>query len=219
LVYNSVHLLGLNAETTVGPLALDGFVAAQFGEVEATQKDLTAYAASVGAKMKAGKGTLRGDLLYTSGDDGKSSSKTHAWQATNNQFALSESGYYANEMVILGRDKNAFTNDNAIVMDANNSNHGVIFAAAGYDLPLSDKLNCSANLGFAWNESSRATDKNSDKFLGTEVNAELSYKPVSSVTLSARAAYVFLGDFYKNAAVNGTPDNPYDFKLLAKYSF
>lgn len=210
--YNSVHMLGVNAETAAGPLTLDGFVAAQFGEVEASQKDLTAFAGSVGAKMKLGKGTLRGDLLYTTGDDGANTSKSHAWQST-----AGESGYYNNEMAILGRDKNAFTLDNAIVYDANNRNHGVIFAAAGYDMPLSDKLNCSANLGFAWNEAKKAGEK--DKFLGTEVNAELSYKPVSSVTLSARGAYVVLGDFYKNAATNGTPDNPYDFKLLAKYSF
>ena len=213
----TIHLLGVNAEAEVGAVALDGFLAAQFGEVESAQKDLSAYAASVGAKVKAGKGTLRGDVLYTSGDDGKSGSKNHAWQSINNTGNYSETGYYAHEMVILGRDKNATTIDNAIVMNANNANHGVIFLAAGYDLPLSSKLTGSANLGLAWNETKRTGEN--DKFLGTEINAELSYKPVSSVTLSARGAYVFLGDFYKNTAVNGTPDNPYDFKLLARYSF
>ena len=60
---------------------------------------------------------------------------------------------------------------------------------------------------------------NSNQFLGTEINAELAYKVVENVTLSARGAYVFLGDFYKDVATNGTPDDPYDFKLLAKYAF
>lgn len=215
----TIHVLGVNAEAEVGKVTLDGFLAAQFGEVEAVQKDLSAYAASVGAKVKAGKGTLRGDALYTSGDDGKSGTKNHAWQSINNTGNYSETGYYAHEMVILGRDKYATTIDNAIVMNANNADHGVIFLTAGYDQPLSSKLTGSANLGLAWNESSRPTDKNSDKFLGTEVNAELVYKALDNVTISARGAYVFLGDFYKNTATNGTPDNPYDFKLVAKYSF
>lgn len=214
----TVHVIGVNAEAEVGAVTLDGFLAGQFGEVEAAQKDLSAYAASVGAKVKVGKGTLRGDALYTSGDNGAAgNSKNHAWQSVNNTGNYSETGYYAHEMVILGRDKNATTLDNAIVMNANNADHGVIFLAAGYDLPLASKLTGSANLGLAWNETKRAGEN--DKFLGTEVNAELVYKVLDSVTLSARGAYVFLGDFYKNAATNGTPDNPYDFKLLAKYSF
>lgn len=210
---DTVHMLGLNAEAELGAVTLDGFIATQFGQVEVTDRDLAAYAASVGAKVKLGKGLLRTDLLYTSGDNGNPvfDRKSHAWQST-----AYESGYYANEMVILGRDKNAFTLDNAIVYDANNQNRGVIFAAVGYDMPLSSKLNGSANVGFAWNDK---VSYGENKFLGTEVNAELVYKATDSVSLSARGAYVVLGDFYKNATTNGTPDNPYDFKLIAKYSF
>lgn len=214
----SIHLLGVNAEAEVGAVALDGFLAAQFGEVESSQKDLSAYAASIGAKTKLGKGTLRGDLLYTSGDNGTSATKSHAWQSISGTSNYTEAGYYAHEMVILGRDKYATTIDNAIVMDANNANHGVIFATLGYDQPLSSKLTGSANLGFAWNETKRGAEK--DKFLGTEVNAELVYKATDAVSISTRAAYVFLGDFYKNVALGGnTPDNPYDIKIVAKYSF
>jgi len=219
-VDSSVHMLGLNFETVAGPLNLNGFVAGQFGEVEANQKDLSAYAASLGANMKAGKGTLRCDLLYATGDDGTNSSKSHAWQSVSSpRVGSDESGYYANEMVILGRDKNAFTIDNAIVYDANNQNRGVLFLAAGYDLPFSDKLTGSANLGAAMTDTNQAGDKNGNQYLGTEINAELVYKFVENVTLSARGAYVFLGDFYEDVALNGTPDDPYDFKLLVKYAF
>lgn len=217
---SNVHMIGVNAETAAGPLMLNGFIVAQIGEVDGMndfapgkQKDLTAFAASLGANMKVGKGTLRGDLLYATGDDGKDDNKSHAFQSVSY-----ESGYYANEMVILGRDKNAFTLDNAIVYDTNNQNRGVVFLSAGYDMPLSDKLNCSTNLGFAWTETNRTGD-NGNQFLGTEINAELAYKVVENVTLSARGAYVFLGDFYKDVATNGTPDDPYDFKLLARYAF
>jgi len=219
-VDSTVHVIGLNFESVAGPLNLNGFVAGQFGEVEAAQKDLSAFAASLGANMKAGKGTLRCDLLYATGDDGTNSSKSHAWQSVfSPKVGSDESGYYANEMVILGRDKNAFTIDNAIVYDANNQNRGVLFLAAGYDMPFSDKLTGSANLGAAMTDTNRAGDKNSNQYLGTEINAEVVYTFAPNVTLSARGAYVLLGDFYQGAALNGTPDNPYDFKLLARYAF
>jgi hypothetical protein len=218
---SNVHMIGVNAETVAGPLNLNGFIAAQFGEVDGMsdfvpgkQKDLTAFAASLGANMKVGKGTLRGDLLYASGDDGKDDDESNAFQSVPY-----ESGYYANEMVILGRDKNAFTLDNAIVYNANNQNRGVVFLSTGYDMPLSDKLNCSANLGFALTDTNRTGD-NGNQYLGTEINAELVYSLIPNVTLSARGAYVFLGDFYKDVATNNeTPDDPYDFKLLARYAF
>jgi len=220
-VDSTVHMLGLNFETVAGPVNLNGFVAGQFGEVEAAQKDLTAFAASLGGNMKAGKGTLRFDALYASGDDGEDSSESNAWQSvvSTSTRDTDESGYYANEMVILGRDKNAFTIDNAIVYTANNKNHGVLFLAAGYDMPFSDKLTGSANLGAAMTDTNRAGDRNSNQYLGTEINAEVVYTLTPNVTLSARGAYVFLGDFYQDAALNGTPDDPYDFKLLARYAF
>jgi len=209
---DSIHLLGINAETAAGPLSLSGFVVGQFGEVTAAQKDLTAFAANIGGSLPLGKGTLRSEFLYASGDSGSNPTKSKAFQSV--PF---ESGYYANEMVLLGRDKNALTIDNAIVYDANNKDHGVIFLSAGYDLPLSQKLSCSTNVGFAWNAKKKATE--TSKYLGTEVNAEAGYKVNDAVTLSARAGYVFLGDYYDNYAANGTPDNPYDIKLIAKISF
>lgn len=219
---DNIHMIGVNAETVAGSLAINGFVVGQYGEVDAEHKDLSAYAASLGASMQLGKGTLRGDILYATGDKGTSSSKSHAFQST-----AYEGGYYANEMVILGRDKNAFTNDNAIVYDANNRDQGVYFGSIGYDMPLSDKLSASCNLGFASiaqeNESKPRnimTGKtNSSNYLGTEVNAEAGYKVSDNMSFSARAGYVFLGDYYKNISANGTPDNPYDLKLIAKFSF
>ena len=58
-------------------------------------------------------------------------------------------GFYDNEMIILSRDKNATTIDNAIVYDVNNGNQGVIFGSLGYDYPFSAKFSGSVNAGFA----------------------------------------------------------------------
>lgn len=204
-----VHMLGLNAEKTMGNLTLDGFAAYQFGKDRATGIERSAFAANVGARYKIAKDTLRGEFLYVSGD--KDNSSKHAFYTPAN-FGYSESGFYNSEMVILGRDKFAMTNDNAIVYDANNRNQGVIFASVGYDHPFSDKLAGSVNAGFAAvEEKNTAVDS---KYLGTEVNAELAYKLMDNITVTARGGYVFLGDYFSSSA-----DNPYDVKLIARYSF
>jgi hypothetical protein len=130
-------------------------------------------------------------------------------------------------MVILGRDKNAYTTDNAIVYNSNNKNQGVIGGYIGYDLPINAKLTTAFNAGFAAvakennNKpinigTGRVNDSN---YLGTEINAEATYQLFENLSFSTRVAYVFLGDYYKNVALDGTPVNPYDFKLIAKYTF
>ncbi|MDD2736931.1 MAG: porin [Desulfuromonadaceae bacterium] len=204
-----VHTLGLNAEAAVGPLTLTGFVLGQFGDYNAS-KDADGYAFNLGAKMPLGGGTGRTEFLYASGgNDGKS------LYVPQSPIGSEGGGFYDNEMILLSRDKNAFTIDNAIVYDANNNNQGVIFASAGYDYPFTPKLSGSANLGLGWVAKDLAN--HDSKYLGTELNCEVNYKLIPSVTLGARAGYVVLGDYFKTAA--GSPDDPYDVKLIAKFAF
>ena len=206
-----VHTLGLNAEGVVGPVTLTGFVLGQFGDYDATH-DAEGYAFNLGAKMPLGGGTGRTEFLYASGGkDGKS-----LYIPKSSGSGLTEGGgFYDNEMIILSRDKNATTIDNAIVYDANNYNQGVIFASVGYDYPITPKLSGSVNLGLGW--VAKDVANHDSKYLGTEFNCEANYQLMPSVTLGARAGYVVLGDYFKTAA--GTPDDPYDVKLLAKFAF
>jgi len=197
-----VHTFGLNAEAAVGPLSLTGFALAQFGDKDSTTK-AKGYALNLGAKMPLVGGTARGEFLYVPG--GKNSLYVVANEG---------GGFYDNEMTILSRNKNATTIDNAIVYDVNNGNQGVIFSSLGYDYPLTAKLSGSVNLGFA--SVAESTGANKSDFLGTEVNCEVNYKFNPSVTFGARAGYVILGDYFK---ATPTLDNPYDAKLIVKYSF
>ena len=204
-----VHTLGLNAEGAVGPVALSGFGLFQFGDYDATH-DAKGYALNAGAKLPLAGGTARAELLYASGgNDGKS------LYIPQSPIGSEGGGFYDNEMIMLSRDKNAYTIDNAIVYDANNSNQGVMFASAGYDYPFTPKLSGSVNLGLGWVAKDLAN--HDSKYLGTELNCEVNYKLMPSVTLGARAGYVVLGDYFKTAA--GTPDDPYDVKLIAKFAF
>jgi hypothetical protein len=211
----TVHMLGVNGSTKVGAVAIDGFLAYQFGKDNFNNNNRSAFAGNVGANVPVGKGTARTEFLYVSGD--KDNSSRHSFYTPYSQkfaqFKLAESGFYNNEMVILGRDKNAMTNDNSIVFDANNNNQGVIFGSVGYDYPLSSKLNGSVNAGFAA-VAKENSGSHKSSYLGTEANAELVYSFTDNLKMSTRAAYVVLGDYFTSNV-----DDPYDFKLLLKYNF
>ena len=199
-----LHTVGLNAEAAAGPVTLTGFALAQFGDLSKTT-DAKGYAFNLGAKIPVGAGAARAEFLYVPGG-------TKALSVVSGEGGA----FYDNEMIILSRDKNATTIDNAIVFDVNNFGQGVIFGSVGFDYPLSAKLSGSVNVGAA--EVAKDLAKHKSKYLGTEINCELNYKLVPSVTLGARAGYVVLGDYFK-PAVGTTPDDPYDVKLIAKYSF
>lgn len=200
-----VHTVGLNAEAELGHLTLSGFALTQFGDLNATTK-AKGYAFNLGARMPLAGGTARADFLYVPG--GKNAL---------NVVSGDGGAFYDNEMIILSRDKNATTIDNAIVFDVNNFGQGVIFGSLGYDHTFSPKLSGSVNVGFAQIAKDVAVTPHDSKYLGTEVNCETNYKLMPSVTLGARAGYVVLGDYFKTAG--STPDNPYDLKLIAKFSF
>jgi hypothetical protein len=198
-----VHTLGLNADSTFGPLTVNGFALTQFGDLNATTK-AKGYEFNVGAKYNLGAaGTVRSELLYAAGG------KNSVYSADGGDEG---GGFYDNEMIILGRDKNQTSNDAAIVFNVTNKSQGVIFGSLGYDYTFSDKLSASANLGFAQVAKDLAAHKS--KYLGTEVNCETNYKLMPAVTVGARAGYVVLGDYF-----SAGEDNPYDIKLLAKFSF
>ena len=220
---------GLNAELTSGPLTLNGFGVLQAGT--ANNRSTTAVALNAGAKLKVGPGTARSEFLYVSGDN-KTTGHSNAFYSVFNHIGLAEHGYYDNEMAILGRDKNAYTTDNSIISTAGNDAQGQIGGYIGYDLPINAKLTTAFNAGFAAvakennnkpeiyvNGAKVLGKRNSSNYLGTEVNAEATYQLLDGLTVGTRVAYVVLGDYYKNVALNGTPVNPYDFKLIFKYTF
>lgn len=215
--------LGLNAEYTTGPLTLNGFGVMQVGT--ANKRSTTAWALNAGAKYKVGPGTARSEFLYISGDD-KTTGHSNAFYSVFNIFGA-EHGYYDNEMSLIGRNKYAYTTDNSIVATAGNLGQGQIGGYIGYDLPITPKLTSAFNAGFvavAKENANKPTNnktgvKNNSNYLGTEINAEAAYQLLDGFSVTTRAAYVFLGDYYKDVATNGTPVNPYDFRLIFKYSF
>jgi hypothetical protein len=90
----------------------------------------------------------------------------------------------------------------------------MIMGSIGYDHSCTDKITSSVNAGFAAAAKNNNANAASD-YYGTEVNLESNYKLNANTTLSIRGGYVFLGDYFKGL----NADNPYDFKILANYTF
>lgn len=214
-----IHALGLNAAYGHGPLSLSGFAIYETGWN--SKRYTSAFAGNVGARLKTGPGAARAEFLYVTGDGG-GNGRSNAFFAVDG-----EHGYYDNEMVILGRDKNAMTTDNSIIFNTGNKGQGQIGAYFGYDLPVTDRLSTAFNVGFAGithkngnTPNNVATGKpNASNFLGSEINAEVTCRLMDNLKTSFRAGYVFLGDYYDNVALNGTPVNPYDAKIVFKLTF
>jgi hypothetical protein len=202
-----IHTLGFNAAAALGAVNINGFLLGQFGDYNATE-DAKGYAAKIAANTAIGTGTLRLDALYVAGGKNK-------LYVTRDQ-----NGYYDNEMMILSRDKNATTIDNALVQDLNNKGEGVFMTAIGFDQPFSPTFTASANVGFgmvADNQGDDVTTDSDEDYIGTEVNIELVKKATDNVTLSARAGYVFLGDHFMGNT--GDLDNPYAANFMVAYKF
>ncbi len=228
----NINMLGVNAEAVFDAVTLNGFAVYQFGK-DLQGKTLNAWACNLGSQVKAGPGSVHTEFLYLSGDNhAANSNNSNAFfvmQSSDRPGGFILQGYqngYDAHLQILGRDPYALVTDNSIVFD-NNHGQGVFLGSIGYDLPISDRLLASANAGFAAVAKSNANAPNnrftnapnSSNYLGTEMNVSLEYKMYKNLSVIPRFAYVILGDYYKDVASDGTPDNPYMASLVMSYTF
>lgn len=233
------NTFGINAAARVGIVDLDVFGLYQFGDElyntsttifpapfanKTYARQLAAYAAQAAAKVKTGPVTFRLAGLWTSGDDGRNSGKSRAYQnifasgppsgapGANPGGGTSSGLYYPGSMLLLLRGTYSNDSDNSIIYSPNNGNRGLLAFFAGADIKFTDKLNLSANVGHALvdrkNEAVKrsATESSTDKNIGTEVNATFNYLLYPNLTASLQAAYVFLGGYTKLGVAK--PANP-----------
>lgn len=238
--YNILNTLGVNASYNFGNGTIDGFVLYQTGDNPTNNfgqvgEKVSAFAANIATKIKAGPGTARGSVLYASGDDGKGT--VHAFQGVNQLGdGNTTSTYSAAQMTMLiTNTKYAANTDRALINTVSNYNQGVMGAFLGYDLDI-DKAFIKTNLGFAAAAEDNLTfkaknlakgDYSNGKYIGTEVNAEIGYRISANLTASVVGGYVVLGDYWKdtaynqNSAANGTttPDNPWKTQVVLNLAF
>lgn len=233
----TMHMLGVNASTKIGPATIDGFVIGQYGTFTGANGalgltarkdvDVFAFAANVRAQLQIGLGTAKVEALFVSGDD--LNNDTYSGFVTGSQYNNSASTYSSPDMQLLLPNKSAINTSSAVAYDVNNKSQGLIGGFIGYDTNLTDKLYANANAGFmavAKANANKPTNnstgaKNKSDYLGTEINAEVGYKLYPNLTTSVQAAYLVLGDYYKGTgnAAGGDPDNPYTTRIVLSYAF
>jgi hypothetical protein len=233
---NVLNTLGVNAAYNFGAGVVDGFFLYQFGHNPTNNfgqvnQIVTAFAANVGAKVKAGPGTARANFLYASGDDGKGAE--HAFQGVNQLGdGNATSTFPAAQMTMLiTNTKYAANTDRGIINTVSNYDQGVIGGFLGYDLDI-DKTFIKGNLGMAaaarenqtFKPKNQKTGTFNSNYIGTEINAEAGYKISENLTASLVGGYVILGDYWKYTAkmADGTiktPDNPWKTQVVLRLVF
>ena len=207
----TVHTLGVNAKAALGAATLNGYLLGQFGDA-GDGRSIGAFAGNLGAETRVGTGTARAEFQYASGDD-----KPNDKKVSNLLTFYGEYWYGSHNLALLTRDDLGLTADNGVIYDVGFAGRGSMIASAGYDLPLGPKTALSCNLGAGW----AAKDAGRPgAALGTEANVKLTRQVYDALTLTVRAAYLFLGSFYDGAAANGAdPDDPWDARIVLAYSF
>ena len=223
-----IHMVGVNAEYVLGPATVDGFIVYQNGKlgragVVGNGQDVSAFAANVGGRMKAGPGTARVNFLYIAGDDSPNSGSRSDFQTIMERGSTTNAhGFGASEMVMMLDNKYNHTAAQSVVKDLNNNAQGLIGGFLGYDLTI-DKFFVYSNLGFgAVAEDNNFGGGHQSNYLGTEVNTEIGYKLKPNLTVSFVGAYMVLGDYFKGHAVDvagADPENPYTTRVMVSLAF
>lgn len=236
--YNVLNTLGVNASYNFGDGTIDGFLLYQTGDNPTNDfgqlgQSVSAFAANVAAKIKAGPGTARGTILYASGDDGQG--KVSAFQCVNQLGDGNATSTFSSAQMtmLITNTRYAANTDRALINTVTNYNQGIAGAFFGYDLDI-DKTFIKTNVGFAAvaNDNNTFKPKNlakndysNGKYVGTEINAEVGYKISKNLTASVISGYVMLGDYYKDTVKNTktgaveTPDNPWKSMVVLNLAF
>lgn len=217
--YQLLHQLGVNASAKVGPAALTGFLAYQFGDYSDT-RDLSAFAAAAIAKVAVGPGTINASALYLSGQDADTTGDFNSFRqlATNGTVSY----FNPSNMWLLIRNGAMINSSTAIgSTDLTKGNRGLMGIFGGYEMAMGKAFG-SANIGYARVDEKRTAESSS---IGTEINATIGYKLYDNLAASFTAAYLVLGDGADSADnFGGTlgatdADNPYMTNIQLSYLF
>ena len=222
---NVIHTLGISGGWVLGRLSLSSFAALQAGKVGAAEQDLLAFAGHLGGRYPVGRGQVRANLLYLSGDGNPGDPDSDRRDFQTILSTGPEHAFFASESLLLFGNKYSLNTYRAVVWDLNNRAQGVATAFVGYDTPLGEKFFAGANLGAAaaakTNEN-KPSGTSDSRYLGTEINAEVGYKVSKALTTQLQAGYLFLGRHFDGTALDtpgADPEDPWTARLVVTYIF
>ncbi len=200
--FDRLHMVGVDANITAGPVNVKPFAAYQFGDKTATS-DIKAVLLGAVTKTKVGPGAVNLSAVYLSGDDTATQEKSFVTVGSSQTY------FNAANMWLLVRSGQQINSSNSVLQnDMTAGGKGFMGVFGGYEGTMG-KTFYNANVGYA------QTAKGTDKGIGTEVNAQIGYKIFDNMSASTAVAYAFLGSAYdaKNY------DDPYAVNLQLSYNF
>ncbi len=221
--YELLHMVGVNADLKFGPAAVKPFAAYQFGEVNGAD-DISAYLLGATAKVKVGPGAVNLAGFYISGDDAQ---PTAAGDSDSFQTLGGAYTYFnpANMWLLVRPNQAIGTSTSVLGNDLTVGGRGSVGLFAGYEGTM-NKVFYNANIGYMMTAEERTNSGiKEDGAIGTEINAQVGYKLYDNLSVSAAAAYAFLGDGLTsnnaNERVGGAADadDPYLFNIQLSYVF
>lgn len=207
----------------VGQWWADGFVMSNLGRIERPNDstvDVLGVAANARVAYKYGRTAddhVALEALYTTGDADGVDDGTVNSVITGNVYGSPVGIYTSGRSLLLFPDPKVVSRYYSVVHDISNQGLGVtgLFGSASYDL-IPNKLTAKVGAATAF---SNETLPGGGRYMGTEVNAELTYTLKVFLDVGIHAAYVGLGDFFEAPGAvydpagqppnDAMPDNPW----------
>jgi len=220
-----------NRDFSAGRWWIDGFVIANIGKADTVSATVTAKAADIfGVAANAFIGYKYGvsvndrislEGLFTTGDNNGASDGKINSVITGNVYGTPLGIYASHRALILFPDTKVVNRYYSAVHDISNMGYGVtgVFLNASKDL-WRNRLNLKLGSATAL---SNVAPAGGGKFIGTEVNFELTYTHKVLFSFGLHGAYAFLGDFYESPIASSSLSKPKDpwvlFTTMMWYMF
>jgi hypothetical protein len=228
----NVYMPGINAAFKAGPVTVSGFFMYQTGKFEATDPankdiDIDAFMVDLRGDMKLGPGNAFVEGLYLSGsDDPQNKYKAPITLATNENSPGGNSSFTRMNMYQMLASPDTINVSQCLVgcsggamgSDPGMGGRGITAIAAGYKQKLTEKFTGQVNAGYLAATDRLTTDYGTSDTMGYEVNARVDYNLYKGLDVGGVGSYVFLGDFFTDAAGN-TAKDPWTLYARVNYSF
>jgi hypothetical protein len=143
------------------------------------------------------------DGIFTTGDDNNISDNKYSGVLTGNNWTSPGAVFISHGLYLLLPQGTVVNRYVAAVEDIQNIGYGLTAGSltVARDL-VQNKFRVKLGTGIGMATKTPAGMK---KFIGSEVNLNLRYRPKVFLDLELHAAYLWLGDFFESPVVNGSP--------------
>ncbi|HWS16120.1 MAG TPA: hypothetical protein VN450_08020 [Candidatus Methylomirabilis sp.] len=243
----NIYFIGVDGSFGAGPATLSGYAFYNFGKAELlggtfagdavgpgtpdTEIKVKAFAVDLRAEMNAGPGKFFVEGAYVSGQgDGDKD-----WKApiTASNYAYAGSFPLTSmDMQILLPNIDDINNSAALAYDVQNKGRGIMAAAVGFRMKVSDALAAKVGAGYLADTKNTVGTNEAGvtikKHKAFELNGNLNYTIVKGMDIGVYGAYAFLTDWENYGAQTVVPvntttiedaDNIYKAMFRMNYAF